>query len=75
MVPGQALELMQHLNAVKEKIEQYYKRAKANPDQSKIPDKKKTLSALDVQIVAIPEEMKIHIAVPLEFITTARTLA
>jgi hypothetical protein len=33
------------------------------------------LNTLDVQIVAMPQEMKIRIVVPLEFITTARTSA
>ena len=36
---------------------------------------KKALNALDVEIVAIPEEMKIRIAVPLEFITIEQTSA
>jgi hypothetical protein len=34
-----------------------------------------SLNALDVQIVAIPQEMKIRIAVPLEFITIEQTSA
>jgi len=38
-------------------------------------DKKKDLKALDVQIVAIPKEMKTRIAVPLEFITIEQTSA
>jgi hypothetical protein len=33
------------------------------------------LNALDVQIVAMPQEMKIRIAVPLEFITIEQTSA
>ena len=33
------------------------------------------INALDVQIVAIPQEMKIRIAVPLEFITIEQTSA
>ena len=40
-----------------------------------LQDKKKALNALDVQIVAIPQEMKIRIAVPLEFITIEQTSA
>jgi hypothetical protein len=57
------------INAVKEKIEQYCKRVRI----STLQDKKKALNAFDVQIVAIPGEMKIRIAVPLEFITIEQT--
>jgi len=39
----------------------------------KLSQLNKALNALDVQIVAIPQEMKIRIAVPLEFITIEQT--
>ena len=39
----------------------------------KVSQPNKALSALDVQIVTIPENMKIRIAVPLEFITIEQT--
>jgi hypothetical protein len=46
---------------------------KHNLENCTLQDKKKALNALDVQIVAIPQEMKIRIAVPLEFITIGQT--
>lgn len=61
------------LNAAKEKIEKYCKRVRKNLDKCTLQDKKKALNALDVQIAAIPGEMKIRIAVPLEFITIEQT--
>jgi len=42
-------------------------------DQCTLQDKKKALNALDVQIVAIPGELKIRIAVPLECTTIEQT--
>jgi hypothetical protein len=42
---------------------------------SEVNGKRQILNALDVQIVAVPEKIKIRIAVPLEFITTGRTSA
>ena len=38
-----------------------------------IRNKKKVLNALDVKIMATPQETKIRIAVPLEFITIEQT--
>jgi len=61
------------INTAKEKIQQYCKRMKRNLDKCTLQDKKKALNALDVQIVAIPGEMKIRIAVPLECTTIEQT--
>ena len=61
------------LNTAKKEIAQYCKTVKRNLDKCTLSDKKKALNALDVQIAAIPEEMKIRIAVPLEFITIVQT--
>ncbi|MGD9118586.1 MAG: hypothetical protein PVJ08_07650 [Dehalococcoidia bacterium] len=69
MVSGQALELMQHLNAAKQKIEQYCKKVKAKLDKCTLKDKKKALNALDVQIVATPENIHIEGVIPLEATT------
>ena len=44
-------------------------------DKCSLQDTKKALNALDVQIVAIQGEMKIRIAVPLDFITIEQTSA
>jgi hypothetical protein len=46
-------------------------RSKGQTDKCTLQDKKKSLNALDVQTVAIPQKMKIRISIPLEFITTA----
>ena len=68
-------EQLININSAKEKIEQYCQRVKANLNKCSLQDKRKALNALDVQIVAIPEKMKIRIAVPLEFITIEQTSA
>ena len=70
---SKSIEQKIDINAAKEKIEQCCKRLKVNLDKCTLQDKKKALNALDVQIVAIPHEMKIRIAVPLEFITIVQT--
>jgi sRNA-binding protein len=72
---SKSIEQKIDINAAKEKIEQYCKRVRANLDKCTLQDKKKALNALDVQMVAIPQEMKIRIAVPLEFITIEQTSA
>ena len=72
---SKSIEQKIDIDAAKEKIEQYCKRVKRNLDKCTLQDKKKALNALDVQIVAMPGEMKIRIAVPLEFITTVQTSA
>ena len=72
---SKSIEQKIDINAAKEKIEQYCKRVRVNLDKCTLQDKKKALNALDVEIVAIPQEMKIRIAVPLEFITIERTWA
>ena len=72
---SKSIEQKIDMNAAKEKIEQYCKRAKDNLNKCSLQDRKNALNALDVQIVAIPEEMKIRIAVHMEFITTAQTSA
>jgi hypothetical protein len=51
------------------------KRVKANLDKCSLQGEKQASNALYVQVIAVPEKMKIPIAVPLEFITTARTSA
>ncbi|MCJ7515382.1 MAG: hypothetical protein MUO89_05385 [Dehalococcoidia bacterium] len=72
---SKSIEQKIDMNAAKEKIEQYCKRVRLNLDKCTLQDKKKALNALDVEIAAIPQEMKIRIVVPLEFITTAQTSA
>jgi hypothetical protein len=47
--------------------------ARENINSYTSQNKQQALVALHVQIEAIPEKMKIRIAVPLEFITTAQT--
>jgi len=48
-------------------------KVKANLNKCTLQDKKKALNALDFQVIAVPEKMKIRIAVPLEFITIEQT--
>jgi hypothetical protein len=38
-------------------------------------DKRKALNALDVQVMAVPEKVKIRVALALEFITIEQTSA
>jgi len=57
----------------RQKIDQYCKRVKANLDKCSLQGKKQALNTLDVQVVAVPEKIKIRVAVPLEFITIERT--
>jgi len=72
---SKSIEQKIDINAAKEKIGQYCKGVRVNLDKCTLQDKKKALNALDVEIVAIPQEMKIRIAAPLEFITIAQTSA
>jgi len=69
------LERQINTQAAREKIEQYCKRVKANLNKCTLQGQKQALNALDVQILPAPERMKIRVAVPLDFITTARTSA
>jgi hypothetical protein len=63
------------INAAKEKIQQYCKIVKANLNRCSLQDKKHALNALDVQVMAVPEKIKIGVAVALEFITIEQTSA
>jgi site-specific DNA recombinase len=69
------LEKRIDINDVKEKIHQYCKRVKTNLGKCSFSTKRQALNALDVQIIAVPEKMKIRVAVPTEFITIERTSA
>ena len=63
------------IHEAKANIQQYCRGVKRNLDKCTLKDNKKTLNALDVQIAAIPGEMKIRIRGPLEFITIEQTSA
>lgn len=45
----------------------------ANLKKMSVQAKKQALNALDVQVIAAPERVKIRVAVPLDFITIERT--
>ena len=57
----------------RQKIDQYYKKVKSKLDKFSLQGKKQALNALDVQVMAAPEKVKIRVAVALEFITIERT--
>jgi hypothetical protein len=47
----------------------------AKLDKFSLQGKKQALNALDVHVMAVPEKIKIRVAVALEFITIERTSA
>jgi len=64
---NQSVEQKIDLKLAKEKIEQYCSRVRNKLNNYTFQEKRQALDALDVQLVATPEKLKIRIAVPLEF--------
>ena len=72
---NQSVEQKIDLKLAQERIEQYCSRVRDRLNNYTFQEKRQALDALDVQLVATPEKLKIRIAVPLEFITIEQTSA
>jgi site-specific DNA recombinase len=72
---SKSIEQRIDITEARKRIDQYCKRVKDNLDKFSLQSKKRALNALDVQVMAAPEKVKIRVAVALEFTTIERTSA
>jgi len=72
---SKSIEQRIDINEARQKIDQYCKKVKSKLDKFSLQGKKRALNASDVQVMAVPEKVKIRVAVALEFITIERTSA